>query len=212
MILDPKQITVAYRCGGCGKTVFGMTGALARSGDMFKLKCDCGESALTIKTLPEGKVRISLPCVFCKNDHTFVVSKRLLMSRELFTYPCAYTGIDICFFGTEENVNDAVAESDEDLAELLTDEEREALQSMEDGDYAESDEHIRDMITLVLGDLNDENKIYCDCGVSKELVLENGVDYVEIACKRCGCKKMFYCSNSLSTEELFYADELHLYK
>jgi len=212
MILDPKQITVAYRCGDCGKTVFGMTGALALSGDIFKLKCDCGGSALTIKTLPEGKARVSLPCVFCKQDHTFVISKKLLLTKELFTYPCAYTGIDICFFGTERSVNEAVAESDEDLADLLTDDEREALQNLEDGDYAESDEHIRDMITLVVGDLADENCVLCDCGVSKDVNVENGPDYVDVVCGKCGCKKRFYCTNSLSTEELFYADRLYLLK
>ncbi|MBO4354429.1 MAG: hypothetical protein J5860_05745 [Clostridia bacterium] len=212
MILDPKRLTVAYRCAGCGQTVYGMTGALTLTGDMFKLKCGCGASELTLKPLPDDKVRVSLPCVFCKNVHTFVVSKKLLSSRDLFTYPCAYAGIDVCFFGTDESVGEAVKESDAELADLLTDEEREALEEMENGDYAESDEHIRDMITLVLGDLDAEGKIYCDCGVPKDLIVENGPDYVELSCKKCGCKRTFYCNNSLSTEELFDAAELRLYK
>ena len=116
------------------------------------------------------------------------------------------------FIGAEESVGEAVKESDAELADLLTDEEREALEEMENGDYAESDEHIRDMITLVLGDLDAEGKIYCDCGVPKDLIVENGPDYVELSCKKCGCKRTFYCNNSLSTEELFDAAELRLYK
>ena len=212
MILDPNRISMAYRCAACGKTIYGMTGALALSGDMIRLKCDCGESALTIKNIPDGKIRISVPCVFCQKDHGFVISKRLLFSKKLFTYPCPYSGIDIVFFGEEEEVSAAVAESDKWLSELLTDEEREALEAMESGDYIETDEHVRDMILLVLGELADEKKIFCDCGQPQGLNVDDGDDYIEISCKKCGCKKIFYCTNDLQTSELFEADKVVLTK
>ena len=211
MILDIKNITAAYRCSACGGTVFGITGAVALTGDMIKLKCTCGESAMTIKNIANGKVRVTVPCVFCRGDHTFVISKNLLLSKELFTYPCPYTAIDICFFGTDKSVREAVRISDEQLSELLTDEEREALSDMESG-APESDEHVRDMITLVLGELADDGKIFCDCGVSHDLVVRDGEDYIDLVCKKCGCSKRYYCDSSLGTEELFNADEVHLFK
>ena len=211
MILDMKNITTAYRCSECGGTVFGITGAVALTGDMIKLKCTCGESAMTIKNIQNGKVRVTVPCVFCRSDHTFVISKNLLLSKDLFTYPCPYTGIDICFFGTDENVREAVKISDDQLSELLTDDERRALSEMESGSTS-SDEHIRDMITLVLGELADDGKIYCDCGVSHDLAVRDGDDYVELFCKKCGCSKRFFCESSIGTQDLFDADEVHLFK
>ena len=90
MILDMKNITTAYRCSECGDTVFGVTGAVALTGDLIKLKCGCGESAMTIKNIADGKVRVTVPCAFCQSDHTFVISKKLLLSKELFYLSCSF--------------------------------------------------------------------------------------------------------------------------
>ena len=211
MILDMKNITTAYRCSGCGETVYGITGAVALTGDMIKLKCPCGDSAMTIKNIADGKVRVTVPCAFCQSDHTFVISKKLLLSKELFTYPCPYTAIDICFFGTDEKVKEAVKESDEVLNQYLVDEDGNRL-----SDFGKplpaSDEQVRDLITLVLGELADDGKIYCDCGVSRDLAVRDGEDYVELICKKCGCSKKYYCENSIGTQDLFDADEVHLFK
>lgn len=212
MIFDPNKITMAYRCAACGKTIYGMTGALALSGDMIRLKCDCGESAMTIKNTPDAKIRVSVPCVFCQKEHEFIISKKLLFSKELFAYPCPYSGLDIVFFGKEDEVEKSVADSDKSLSELLTDEEREALEAMENGEYIESDEHIRDMIILVLGELADDKKIFCECGTPEKLNVDNADDYVEISCAKCGCKKRFYCTNDLQTSELFDAEKITLTK
>ena len=97
MILEPKNIDIAYRCDECGGTVRTVVGALALSGDMLKLKCDCGGSELTINKTSDGKYRFTIPCVFCDTQHTFVISRKTLMSRELFTFPCPYAGMDILF-------------------------------------------------------------------------------------------------------------------
>ena len=211
MILEMKNILAAYRCADCGDTVFGMTGAVALTGDMIKLKCPCGKSEMTIKNIPDGKVRITVPCAFCQSNHTFVISKKLLLSKELFTYPCPYTAIDICFFGTDEKVKEAVKESDEVLNQYLVDENGNRL-----SDFGKplpaSDEQVRDLITLVLGELADDGKIFCDCGVSHDLAVRDGDDYVEVFCKKCGCSKRYYCESSIGTQELFDADEVHLIK
>ena len=211
MILDVKSITTAYRCSECGETVYGITGTVALTGDMIKLKCPCGGSAMTIKNIADGKVRVTVPCAFCQSDHTFVISKKLLLSKELFTYPCPYTAIDICFFGTDENVKEAVRLSDEVLDQYFVDEDGNRLSDL-GKPHELSDEHVRDLITLVLGELADDGKIFCDCGASHDLAVRDGEDYVELFCKKCGCSKRYYCDSSMSTQELFDADEVHLYR
>ena len=119
MILQPKDTTVAYRCPVCGTTVLSVVGALALSGDMIKLKCTCGCSELVMQKADEGKLRLTVPCIFCPSPHHYVVSRKLLMTRELFTFPCAYAGIDILFVGSKGAVLKASEESDKRLAELL---------------------------------------------------------------------------------------------
>lgn len=211
MILDPKQITAAYRCASCGQTVFGITGAMALTGDMIKLKCECGESALTIKSIEGQKARVSVKCVFCQTEHSFVISKSLLLSKDLFTYPCPYTGIDVCFFGTDDKVREAVDESDKVLSELLSEEEKDTLREMEAEEYESSDLHSRDMIRLVLDEIGNEGNIFCDCGTCRGYDFSDGEDYVEIKCKKCGAKRIFYCDSSIQTQDLLEADSVHLF-
>lgn len=211
MILEPKKTNVAYRCAECGSTVYGIAGAAALSGDMIKLKCSCGKSEIEIKNIGEGKLRITLPCVFCQKSHTFVISKKLLFSRELFTYPCQYTGVDICFFGSDECIREAVSESDEFLSSLLTEEQKEAFLSFGKQESIQVDEHKRDLIILTLGELAEDHSIICDCGKDGEFLCEAREDYVELSCKKCNCSRRFYTDSSLDTEDLFYADTVRLY-
>ena len=101
MILDEKKTTVAYRCPGCGAMVRSMIGAFTLSADMMRLKCPCGESDITIVYTPDKKLRLNVPCFFCPKPHNFLVSRNMFFGRELFTLPCAYSGLDICYIGEE---------------------------------------------------------------------------------------------------------------
>ena len=118
MILQPKDTTVAYRCPECGATVFSVVGALALSGDMIKLKCTCGHSELIMQKTEEDKLRLTVPCIFCPSPHHYIVSRKLLLTRELFTFPCAYAGVDILFIGSKGAVMKTIELSDEELTEL----------------------------------------------------------------------------------------------
>ena len=152
MILQPKDTTIAYRCPECGTTVMSVVGALALSGDIIKLKCDCGGSELLLENTDDGKIRLTVPCVFCPSPHRYLVSRRLLTTRELFTFPCAYSGIDILFIGAKGAVLRAVEESDKELEELIDETEMAGIHDGNEGDNLYGDEHIRDLIVFTLGD------------------------------------------------------------
>ena len=94
MALRPQDTTVSYRCPACGKSVVSVTGVFALTGDMIKLKCTCGESELLIKNEGEGKVRFTVPCLFCAKPHQYLISRELIMSRELFEFPCKFSGVN----------------------------------------------------------------------------------------------------------------------
>lgn len=61
MILNSKETTIIYRCPHCGLSVVSVVGIFTLSGDMVKLKCDCGGSALVLTHTSDGKVRLTCP-------------------------------------------------------------------------------------------------------------------------------------------------------
>ncbi len=211
MILQPKDTTLAYRCPHCGSTVFSVVGALALSGDIIKLKCQCGASELVLENAPDDKLRLTVPCVFCPNPHRYMVSRKLLTSRELFTFPCAYAGIDILFVGAKGAVMKAVEMSDKELSELIDDTELAHISDAGDDFYG--DEHIRDLILFVLGDLAEEHHIHCGCENEGDFLVVPTRDNVVVTCKTCGYTKAISCAGStLDAEAFLDCTDLYLEK
>jgi len=95
MVVTPKQTRVAFRCPTCGDTVVGLVGRFALSADFLRLKCPCGESHLDIRMRRDKKIEFSVPCVFCKKNHSYVLSPSLVFDRELFLLNCPYANMDI---------------------------------------------------------------------------------------------------------------------
>ena len=212
MILQPKDTTLAYRCPECGTTVMSVVGALALSGDVIKLKCSCGCSELILENTSDDKIRLTVPCVFCPSPHRYLVSRRLLTTRELFTFPCAYSGIDILFIGTKGAVLKAVEESDKELEELIDETEMSGIHDENERGGSYGDEHVRDMILFTLGELSEEGKISCGCpDGTGDFLIESKQDSVVISCKNCGRKKEISCAgHSLDAQMLFDCDSLYL--
>ena len=110
MILNPGQTHVAYRCPDCGTVIYGFVGKFALSAGFLRLKCSCGKSAMDISVTYDGKVRLSVPCLFCKQNHNFVVSQSIFFERDLFLLNCPYANMDIAFIGEKEKIDSALAE------------------------------------------------------------------------------------------------------
>lgn len=212
MVIEPKETTIAYRCPECGAIIYSAVGILALSGDMVKLKCACGGSELILENTRDGKIRFTVPCIFCPHPHSFLVSRKTVLSRDLFAFPCSYAGFDVCFIGKKEAVEAAVAEADRELCEALSEEDRQALHEKngELSDY--TDEHMADLILFTLGDLHDEGKIFCGCSDGGDFLCERREQTVAISCKKCGYGKEFYAFDCPDTHALLDADELHLEK
>ena len=213
MILKPQDTTIAYRCPACGSTIFSVIGALALSGDIIKLKCSCGCSELVLANADKDKIRITTPCIFCPTPHHYVMSRKLLMTRELFTFPCAYAGIDILFIGAKGEVMKAVELSDHELHSIIDDTELAGVHEANQDDLC-VDEHLRDMVLFVLGDLAEEDRIYCDCEDGKgDYLVETTFDGIRISCKKCGAAKDICCVGStLDTQAVLDCTDLYLQK
>ena len=99
--------------------IFSVVGIFALTGDLIKLKCDCGGSELTATYTNDRKVRISVPCVVCADPHIYVIGTGTFFGDDVFRLSCTYSGIDICLIGKKEAVAAAAEKADEDFLRLL---------------------------------------------------------------------------------------------
>ena len=119
MIINQKKTTLSYRCPHCGAVPTSMVGAFSLSGSLFKLKCSCGHSHMTVEKTSDGKLRLTVPCVVCPKPHSYVISSNVFFGSDVFLIPCRLSGVDICFIGGERQVADAILRSNEEIMKSL---------------------------------------------------------------------------------------------
>ena len=186
MVLNQKETTVAYRCPECGATVMSLVGIFTLTADMIRLKCPCGQSELEIVYTKDKKVRLNVPCFLCPTPHSYLISSGMFFERDLFALPCSYSGIDVCFIGKKERVQEALKKSEEELMELLGDTSFEELAEHRGEGGELTDPQVMDIILYVVRDLADEGKILCSCPDGGDYTVDVGEDEISVRCKQCG--------------------------
>ena len=209
MILDKKTSSVAYRCPECGQTVKGMVGAFSLSGDMMKLKCPCGGSEMVIERKKDSKLRLTIPCFLCPKPHIYTISESIFFGRDLFAFPCSYTGVDIGFSGSIDEVENAIKESDLALEEILGDAAFEDISCAKGGDLFD-DPQILDIVLFVIDDLASEGKIHCGCDGKGEYEVSIIKDTVNVKCKKCGRKAEISAGSTIAANAFLHCDEINL--
>lgn len=178
MIIQPKNTTIAYRCPTCGGAVKSMVGVFSLSGDMIKLKCPRFDSEMKITYTSDGKLRLSVPCFACGVDHEFVLSKDAVLNRKLTLLACPLSGMDVCFIGEKEQVEEQLDRAEEELYEMLK--ENDALDYFDNGEEDEyegpiaPDLSLLPMISTVTKELMYDGKIHCNCTVKQGDTLSKG--------------------------------------
>jgi hypothetical protein len=221
MILDSKETTVAYRCPKCGKIIKSLVGIFALTGDLIKLKCDCGGSELSLVKTNDGKVRITTPCIVCASPHNFVLSTNTFFSSDVFRYSCPYSGIDLCFIGDEKKVGEAANEADEALLKLLNEagvtdfqtfaEAKEADDEANSGEYA--DPQMQSIVHFMLCELEDEGNISCRCpshGKYEFKFVGKNLDSVLIYCTECSASVSIPLPDAIAANAFLHIDKLRL--
>lgn len=222
MILEQKQTHVAYHCPHCGMAVLGYVGEFALVADMLKIKCDCGQSALTVTYTNDKKIRLAVPCLFCENPHHFVVSQEVFFGKDIFLLGCPYMGMDVCFVGKPAPLQTALNESAKALNEffeknglvLPANEEREEAKadpapSSEEEEAVFPDEQVYDVIHFLVKDLEADGCIDCPCGTGPyetELVAGG----IRVFCAECGAEYFFPVESESQAEAFLSLNELVL--
>lgn len=212
MILEPKQTTVAYRCPSCGAGVMSIVGMFNLKADMIKLKCDCGQSAMTAVLTNDSKVRLTVPCILCPNPHIYTVSSSIFFKDDLFLLPCPYSDLNIALTGETNMVKAELARSELEILELLEKSGIESLDMLHQSNSSYTNPEIVEIIYYTVKELDEEGKIECDCpaDVESEYELEFLDNVAQVKCKNCGCKKIIPTDSLMAAHDLLNADKLKL--
>lgn len=209
MIIDQKKTTLAYRCPVCGGVPTSIVGAFSLSANLFKLKCSCGGSHMTVEKLNDGKLRLTVPCVACPKPHTYTISKDVFFNSDIFVIPCSLCGVDLCFIGTEGSVSDAVKHSNEEILKALGDSSLQGLKNDKKHDL--SDPQVVEIVTYVVHELNDEGKIFCNCKQGKgDYECNVYSDFVTVKCKNCKKSATIPADSTIAAHDFLNADKLTL--
>lgn len=213
MVLNPGQTHVAYRCPECGTVIYGFVGKFALSAGMLRLKCTCGKSAMDISVTQDKKVRLSVPCIFCKQNHSYVVSSSIFFDRDIFLLNCPYSNMDIAFIGEKEKTDAELERTERELERLLIDLEAEELKDIQpqdmDEDEALPDPTVYDAIRFLVKELEYDGKVDCPChdGTYDLRFCREGI---QVFCERCGATYTFDTRAEAASEEYLSLDSITL--
>lgn len=214
MIVTPKQRQIAYRCPECGNAVFGLVGRFAMKANLLRLKCSCEKSSsLDISYTGDGKIRLSVPCLFCRQNHSFVVSESIFFNRDKFLLNCPYTGMDISFIGNEDAISEELERTREELEKLLTQLEVDELADIQPQDMNEDeilpDPTVYDTVRFVVKNLEDEGAVDCPChkGPYDLRFCDEGI---QAYCETCGASYTFAATSPSVVEEYLSLDKITL--
>lgn len=215
MVITPKERNIAYRCPECGTATVGLVGRFALRADMLRLKCSCeAGTSLDIKAREGGKIRLSVPCIFCKQNHSYQVSETLFFDKDKFLLSCPYAGMDIAILGSEEDVKSELARTGEELERLMVSLEAEELRDIQPTDMSEDeilpDPAVYDTVRFLIKTLEDEGELHCPCGVGPyDLRFADGG--IEVYCERCGASHLLAATSPAVAEEYLSLDSLTLH-
>ena len=212
--MDIRRTQIAYRCPACAEATVGFLGGLTAAADMLRLKCSCGsELSLDIGISSEGKVRLSVPCLFCRQNHSYVVSEALFFDKDRFLLNCPYSGMDIAFIGDEDAVSTDLTRTAEELSTLLKNLEAKELSDIQPQDMNDAeilpDPAVYDTLRFIVKDLEAEGKLHCPCGEGPYDLrfIEGGL---QVWCESCGASYDFKATSPTIAEEYLSIDSITL--
>lgn len=214
MVINPKQRHIAYRCPECATTIIGLVGKFALHANMVRLKCECQDAGtLDISRASDGKIRLSVPCIFCKQNHNYVVTESLFFDRDLFLLNCPYAGMDIAFIGDEDKIGPELTRTEAEIQRLVASFEADDISDLQPKEMGEDevlpDPAVYDTLRFIVKDLEEEGRVICLCKNGKyDLRFIPGG--LQVYCENCGATHDFPVTSQTLSEEYLSLDEIYL--
>lgn len=238
MIVQPKKTTIAYRCPRCGSGVMTAVGIFSFSADRVVLKCtnpDCPAKTdaggpndrldIVYPRNGDTDIRLTVPCIFCGKPHYFNVNPSIFFNRDIFSLPCPYSGIEICFMGETNHVKAELARSELELLDMLEENGIESFGDLTGEEDSLPDPQVLEVVMFVIRDLEAEGKIFCRCNPDGTPAPEeeDGDSFPEsrydaevtdsgvlVTCKQCGAKKLIPTDSLIRAHDFLNCDSLSL--
>lgn len=180
-----RKTRVAFRCQYCGAVI---TSDISRErlDEPVSLLCtECRKSKLDIKKTGET-ISLTVPCLMCPHPHPYKVSESIFFERDIFVLKCTFTGLDICFIGDEDNVEDEIDASGA-LISAFMEENKEDEGAQKGADILVADTSVMREVVFAIGEVQKQEKIKCSCG-SKAFKVLLDYDKAVVSCKVCSRK------------------------
>ncbi len=203
---------IGFRCSACGGATLGLLGGITKSADMLRVKCTCGESALDVKKKADGKLHLSVPCVYCRDSHGFTLSLDGGREDNTVRLPCPFANMDIAFIGNEESVIRELERTGKELSSVIASFEGEELSDIQPSDTDEGeicDPAVYDTVNFIVRDLEAEGNVSCPCGkCTPDLRFTD--EGIQVFCTSCGASYTFYAKSGASAESYLSLDKIEL--
>lgn len=204
---------IAYRCPECGVASIGLFDGITKAGDLLRLRCTCSESALDIIRNPDEKLRLGVPCIFCKTSHSYVISPDIAKREGATSLGCPFSGMDIVFIGTEEELVPELERTDKELRRLMAELEAEELSDIQPQDMPDAeilpDPAVYDILRFVVKDLEADGKVHCLCDEGRYDLRFTDTG-LQMWCESCGATFDFNATSPSIAEEYLSLDEIFL--
>lgn len=174
MIEDAKR-SIAFLCPVCRKPVIVERTVFQLAAAGSRLPCPCGQSAVEVALLGD-QVRLTVPCLFCEEEHTVTCSTAAFLQEKTLAFSCAHSGLDCCYVGEQEAVFAAMRRLEETV---------DVLESEAGAQGMFLNGLVMEEILEELRDIGRRDGISCTCG-SRAWNLKINYSSVELTCARCG--------------------------
>ncbi|MGE4282134.1 MAG: hypothetical protein AB7G87_00275 [Clostridia bacterium] len=168
--------TIAYKCPVCGSIEFHNISLFDFSGKKeHTIECNCKRSFVKISIKKDGLCTLSVPCIACNVIHTYTVKFKELWLKRIMHFKCAKNKLELCYFGNDSAVRQAV-----DSYEMRMD------KLMEDIGYDDNFANSAVMLRTIdkIHDVAERQNLFCQCG-SQDIDLQILYDRVELMCNKC---------------------------
>lgn len=114
------NLTFAVRCGDCGRIKFHRISTFQiLSSNESVFYCNCGSREMAVALKGRKTIIVDIPCLACDTDHTYKYNLKSIMKKKLTIICCDETGLELCFLGSNKDVQDMVFKYQEDLNMLM---------------------------------------------------------------------------------------------
>jgi hypothetical protein len=191
MLID-TNFTIAYRCPVCGSLRFvnaSLFGFLTELGGNSGGCCGCN---IVVAGTRKGVSRITVPCIGCGGCHKIIVDLKKVVRNNIGFYICENTGIQYCFIGNDDYVQQMVDMYEKEL---------DGIADCLGYDNYFKNSHVMLDTLIKLHEIAEQGNLLCECG-SEDIEITLLPDRIYLKCRNCPGEKEIYASSNKDLKDI----------